>query len=127
MPPRNLIRAFAALWITTGLTLLVGSLGTARWAFTSLDGPHLHIGLLASVESIAAALFLVPRSTRFAGVGLLVILLLAFALHALGHQWRGDLLIFASVVGFVAVHGPLTSAQWQFACGRATHDSRRST
>ena len=31
---------------------------------------------------------------------------------ALG-EWRGDLLVYAAAVAFVAVHGPITPAQWR--------------
>jgi hypothetical protein len=36
----------------------------------------------------------------------------AFGFHAMRHEFRWDLLVYAAAVLFVAVHGSLTGPQW---------------
>jgi len=119
MPPRSLLRAFAALWLVTGLVLLIGSLLTVRegWLVSGHVNPHLVA--LGAVEAVAAVLFLIPRTLRAGAVGLLVTIGVAFAVHVALGQFRGDLLLYGVVVAFVLVHGPLTPAQWRAALSRS--------
>lgn len=119
MPSRPLLRSFLALWLVAALVLLIGSIETVREGL--LAGAHVnpHLVLLGGVEAIAAALFLVPRFMRTAAAALLATIAIAFVAHiALLGQFRGDLLVYAAVVLFVAVHGPLTTPQWRAAVAR---------
>ena len=118
MPPRPLLRAFLALWLLTGIVLLVASLTTVRAALWGGRAVHPHLALLGGVEALAAALFLVPRALRVGAVALLATLAVAVAVHAALGEWRGDLVVYAAAVAFIAVHGPLTGAQWRAATGR---------
>lgn len=61
--------------------------------------------LVGGFEAVAALLFLAPRTMRLGAVGLLATFAFAFLLHAGRWQFRGDLLVYAAAVGFVAVHG----------------------
>jgi hypothetical protein len=110
MPPRSLLRAFLALWLVTGCALLTGSLLTLRAGLGPAPHAH-HLATLGAVEAVAAALFLVPRTMRPGALGLLLTIGVAFAAHAALGQFRGDLLVFAAAVAFVAVHRPLTREQ----------------
>ena len=117
MPPRNLLRSFLALWLISGLVLLIGSAATLREAWAgSHQNPHLVI--LGGAEAAAALLFIMPRTFRIGAVGLLATIGIAFAFHTALGQFRGDLLLYAVVVAFVLVHGPLTGAQWRVALSR---------
>jgi uncharacterized membrane protein HdeD (DUF308 family) len=109
MPPRNLLRAFLALWVVTGVALLVGSIETVRQTLDAHPNPHLV--LLGAVEAIAALLFLVPRTTRIGATALVATIAIAFLVHAVLGQFRGDLLVYAAAAAFVGVHRPLTRAQ----------------
>jgi uncharacterized membrane protein YphA (DoxX/SURF4 family) len=55
-------------------------------------------------------LFLIPRTLRIGAVGLLVTFAVAFVAHAHQREFRGELLLFAAVVLFVAVHGAVPLA-----------------
>ena len=112
MPNRRLLRAFILLWWSLGVALLVGSVQTLRWAANSGHGVHSHLVLLAGAEAVAALLFLVPRTLRPGAVLLLLTLMVALVVHLLRHEFRSDLLVYASAVFFVAVHGTLSRPQW---------------
>ena len=113
MPPRPLVRSFVALWWTLGVALLIGSIQTVIAALGTPHHANPHILLLGAVESVAALLFLIPKTMRFGAAGLLLVLFLAFLIHALDRSFRWDLLVYAASALFVAVHGPLSRAQWQ--------------
>jgi membrane-associated HD superfamily phosphohydrolase len=113
MPPQRLMRSFLFLWLVTGVVLLVGSLETVNSALRSSAHANPHLVVLGSVEALAAALFLVPRSMRVGAIGLLVTIFTAFAVHTALHEFRGDLLLYAATVSFIVIHGPLTREQLQ--------------
>lgn len=119
MPSRNLLRSFLALWLATGLMLLLGSATTVREAWIGAQHANPHVALLGGVEALAALLFLVPRTFRLGALGLLAAIGVAFAVHAALGQFRGDLLLYAVVVLFARVHGPLTAAQLRAALSRS--------
>ena len=54
-----------------------------------------------------------PHPVRFWWFKRLTTLGIAFLLHTLMGQFRGDLLLYAAAVVFVSVHGSLTGAQWR--------------
>src|SRR5215207_7368127 len=107
MPPRSLSRSFLALWIGTGLVLLVGSAETVRDAWVGSRHASPRLVLLGGIEAVAALLFLVPHTIRIGAVGLLGTIGIAFVVHTALGQIRGDLLLYGVVVLFVLVHGPL--------------------
>jgi uncharacterized membrane protein YphA (DoxX/SURF4 family) len=111
MPSRRLMRGFLVLWLATGVALLYGSVETVRSALASSAHVNPHLVVLGSVEAVAAALFLIPRWMRFGAIGLLVTILIAFAVHAALREFRGDLMLYAAAVSFVLIHGPLTREQ----------------
>ncbi len=59
----------------------------------------------ASVEAVAALLFLYPRLMRLAGKLLMGILLLAFGIHLTLGELQLALLVYVVGVAFVVVHG----------------------
>jgi hypothetical protein len=98
--------------MVTGLVLLLASVRTVAEA---ASGPHAkpHIVILGAVEAMSALLFLWPRTMRPGAIGLLISIGVAFLVHALIGQFRGDLVIFAAAVVFVSVRGSLTDPQWR--------------
>jgi len=106
MPRVGLVRAFVVQWWTAGLVLIYLS---AKTAYQGLNGTQHdpHLVLVGGFEAIAALLFLAPRTMKIGAAGLLLIFGLVFLVHAALFQFRGDLLVYAAVVGFVAVHGPV--------------------
>ena len=121
MPSRSLLRSFLALWMVTGLVLLFASAATVREAWAGARNANPHLVILGGVEALAALLFLVPRTFRLGAVGLLVAIGVAFVVHAALAQFRGDLLLYAVVVFFALVHGPLSDAQWRAALSARPH------
>lgn len=106
MPNETLRRSFIALHLTLGFALLYASVRTGLHALAPAAGPaDAHVGLLACVEALGAALFLVPRTVRLGGAVLLFTLGLATVVHAVGGQVRVDLLVYAAGTWFVMVHG----------------------
>ena len=110
MPSRKLMRAFVLLWWTLGVVLLVGSVQTVQSFWH-----HSPVVLLGGVEAVAAVLFLVPQTLRLGAAALLLTLAVALLLHLTMHELRWDLLLYASGVYFVAVHGSLSRPQWRAA------------
>ena len=113
MPPRRLLRSFLFLWFATGLVLLYGSVETARSTLRPGVRLNPHLLLLASVEALAAILFVIPRSMRLGAVGLLATIAIAFTVHAALHEFRADLLLYGAVVLFILIHGSLTGEQFR--------------
>lgn len=106
MPSRHLVRAFFALWWILGILLIAYSVQTAWHSLKSgTDGASLHVAALASVEAVAALLFLVPSTMRVAGVCLLAAFALAFVLHLTRGEFASQLLLYAAGVTFIMVHG----------------------
>jgi hypothetical protein len=118
MPPRRLVLAFLGLWVTLGVVLLVASVETLRGALNgAMVGPsHVHLALLAGIEAVAALLFLLPRTMRMGGIGLLATFAVAFLAHVLAGEFRWMLLLYAAATTFVLVHGPVS---WRTALGRS--------
>ena len=92
--------AFTIFYVVLGVGLLAGSVGTLMHAIHQGHW-HLHVGLVAGIEAAGALLFLIPRTMRIGGGLLLLTLVGAVALHALQHEWRFDLLIYAAGVWLV--------------------------
>lgn len=106
-PPRNLVRAFLALYVILGLVILVESVETVlRARGGAFHGPdRLHAPILGGLEAAAAAAFLVPRAMHVGAAVLLAIFALAFGLHALQGSPNLVLLVYGAGVLFVRVHG----------------------
>jgi hypothetical protein len=107
MQEGNAVRVFLALWWTLAILLVAYSARTAWLALTAPGGIDVHLAILASAEAIAAILFVVPRTMRTGGVGLLAIFALALVLHGSKGEFEGQLLIYAVAVGLVLVHRSL--------------------
>jgi hypothetical protein len=107
MPPRSLVRAFLGLYVVLGAVVLVESIDTVVAATHGDIHGHdrLHALILGSFEVVAAVLFLVPRTMRWGAAGLLVVFLLAFALHTVEGHPPLTLMVYAAGVLFVRVHG----------------------
>ena len=103
---RYLRHAFLLFQLVLGAALLWGSVHTVIHAGPSDS----HALLIGSVEALAAAAFLVPRTMRLGAGVLVVVIALAFVLHAARGEWRPDLLVYVAGVLLVAVHGDVRSA-----------------
>jgi hypothetical protein len=104
VPDPSLRRAFLIFHLTLGPAVLFESIRTFL-AASGAAGHDPHLALLAGVEAIGAALFLIPRTLKVGGV----VMLLTFAIAVVMHSARGHvpaaLLVYATGVFFVMVHG----------------------
>lgn len=107
MPPRPLVRAFLALYVTLGVIVMVQSVQTVMAAIGGRFHPQdrTHAILLGSLESVAALLFLIPRTMRLGAAGLLLVFVVAFLRHAVGGEPPLALVVYGVAVLFVRVHG----------------------
>jgi uncharacterized membrane protein YphA (DoxX/SURF4 family) len=105
MPSVNLVRAFVVQWWTMGIVLLYLSLKTVHAGLAARGGHDVHLVVVGAIEAVAAVLFLIPRTLRIGAIGLLVVFAVVLLIHALRFQFRGDIVIYAAAVLFVAVHG----------------------
>lgn len=117
MSSRNLVRAFALLWLMLATVLLISSVATVVEELRAAPA-HYHLALLGSVEALGACLFMVPRLMRIGGGALLATIGLAIVLHALLGEFRGDLLVYFVAVLFAIAHGPLNRSQMASVFGR---------
>jgi hypothetical protein len=111
MPTPRLVTAFYAMWWVLGATLAFLSVQTV---WLGLGSGHatldVHAVLIGSAEAVAAVLFLVPSVMRVGGIGLLATLAIAFVVHLASGHFAAPLLVYASGVTFVTVHGPVPNA-----------------
>ncbi|MCP4768314.1 MAG: hypothetical protein GY875_18855 [Gammaproteobacteria bacterium] len=93
--------------LTLAIIILVLSVATAIDAAGLLadTSPNWHLFILATAESIAAILFVIPLTTRLGGGVLIVILLFAFCVHALVGDLQLPLLVYIVGTMLVVVHG----------------------
>ena len=110
MPSVSLVRAFVVQWWTVGTVLLYLSVKTMHAGLQAGSGHDPHLILIGGFEAFAALLFLIPRTLRIGAFGLLMVFAVVFLIHALQLQLRGDVLVYAAVVLFVAVHGSVPMA-----------------
>ena len=107
MPQKSLVRAFLALYVTVGVAVLILSIETVLGAYHGRIGgaDRVHALVIGSLETIAAVVFLIPRTMRTGAAALIAIFLLAFAIHASQGGLHLDLLVYTAAVLFVRVHG----------------------
>ena len=103
-------RAYLLFHAVLGVGLLVMSLETLVHALREFEGAHRHLAFVGGLETLGAALFLIPRTVRWGGVLLLITLLGGFAVHLTRGEWPLSLLIYAAGVWFVMAQGPALTA-----------------
>lgn len=108
--------AFRVLYFTTALVLLYYSVQTVWDGVEHGDG--LHAIIIGGLEAISAILFLIPRTLMIGGIGLLLTIGIAFAIHAISGQFAGNLLIYAAAVWMVMVFREGHRAESPHAPGR---------
>ena len=105
-------RAFQLFHAVLGLGLFAISLITLWHTLHELGEPgHRHLAFVAAIEAVGALLFLIPRTIRWGGAVLLLVLLPAFVNHLIRGDWEFQLLIYAAGVWYVMVHGAAWSAR----------------
>jgi hypothetical protein len=107
MNHNTLRRIFVAFHLTLGAVIFIQSLSTFLHAAHPQRAGHLNIALaaLAAAEGLAALLFLLPYTMRWAGACLLLIFGAATVIHLAQGEFPSTLLVYAAGVGFVMAHG----------------------
>jgi len=111
MAASSVRRAFMLFHLALGLGILAATAQTAYHGLTEHQGLDLHLGMLVTLETLGALLFLLPKSIKAGGSVLLVVLLGGFVIHLTRGELAVQLLIYAAGVWFVMVHGPVWGAQ----------------
>jgi hypothetical protein len=104
MERRALRRSFIVFHLTLGVVVLAQSLVTALQA-GGASHVKLFVTALASVEAVAAVLFIVPATLRVGAVALLAVFLFALSFHGLHGELPVTLLVYAAGVLLVMTHG----------------------
>ncbi|HUI65569.1 MAG TPA: hypothetical protein VL126_12080 [Bacteroidota bacterium] len=101
----NVRRSFVLFHLTLGIVILVQSVRTALRADFLHDGNPLgsHLVVLATIEAIAALLFLIPRTLKIGSILLFAVFAFVLLIHGIMNQL--DLLVYAAGVLFVFFHG----------------------
>ena len=99
---RALRRAFAVFhWTLGGVVFVEG----VRTILRALQGnPNHALLLLASVEAVGAALFLVPCALRLGAAAMLLTFVVAFLVHAPRGEANLALLVYAAGTVLVLLH-----------------------
>jgi hypothetical protein len=101
----SLRRSFVLFHLTLAIVIFIQSVKTAIMVSHGqiLNPLGSHLTILASIEAVAALLFLIPKTLKYASGILLAIFVFVFIIH--GVQQELDLLVYAAGVLFVRVHG----------------------
>lgn len=98
--------AFQLFHGALGIGLLVAGLMGLWHAGHELHEPgHLHYAFVAGLQAMGALLLLVPRTVKWGGAALLVVLLPGFVNHIVHGAWELHQLILAAGVWLVMVQG----------------------
>ena len=105
----SVIRSFVTLHIALGLTLAVEGVLTLVHAVAEHHDSHLLA--YATMEVIAALLFIWPRTMRIGGCILVCAFLFAAVVHLLRGEFPSEHLVYAVAVLFVMIPGSGRRAQ----------------
>lgn len=99
-------RAFQLFHAVLALGLLAGSVPGLWHALPELGDPgHVHYAIVRGLGILGAILLLIPRTVRWGGAALLVVLVPSFVAEATHGDWQLQHLINAAGVWFVMMHG----------------------
>lgn len=98
-------RAYRLFHAVLGLGLLAMSLLTFLHVIDEHGGLG-HLAFVAGLEALGAVLFLVPRTVRWGGAALLLVLIPGFVFHLVHGEWQFEVLIYAAGVWLVMMRGP---------------------
>ena len=94
--------AFIGFHFTLAIVVLLQSVWGVKHALSTANHALL---LLAIVETLAAIVFMVPRTIGFGGLVLLSVFAIAFSVHLLHGELDLGLLVYAAGTLFIVIHG----------------------
>jgi hypothetical protein len=102
---QSLRRSFVGFHLVLAIVVFVQSVFTAIKAFSVEPEAHWLLFGLASVEAVAAILFVIPVTLRFGGVALCLVFFVAFTIHAIIGEFELQLLVYCAGTVFILFHG----------------------
>ena len=102
---QSLRRSLVGFHLTLASVVLVQSVSTAFKAFWVEPDANWHLFSLASVEAVAAILFVIPATLRFGGIVLCLVFSVAFTAHAIVGEFELGLLVYGAGTVFILFHG----------------------
>lgn len=98
----NVRREFRLFHAILGIGLLILSLQALRHALGEHEGGgQLHLAMVSGLQAVSAVLFLIPRTVRWGGAILLLILIVGFTEALTRGELELQRLIYAAGVWFV--------------------------
>ncbi len=102
---QTLGRAFVGFHLTLASVVFFQSVVTALEAFGAELGVNWPLFALASVEAVAAVLFVIPATLRVGGITLCLVFLVAIIAHAIIGDFALHLFVYGAGTVFILVHG----------------------
>ncbi len=102
---QSLRRSFVVFHLTLASVVFIQSILTAINAFWVELNANWLLFSLASVEAVAAILFVIPVTLRFGGIVLCLVFFVAFTIHAIIGEFELQLLVYGAGTIFVLYHG----------------------
>ena len=104
---QSLRRSFVGFHLTLASVVFVQSVFAVFKALLAEPDANAnwHIFILASVEAVAAILFVIPATLRFGGIVLCLVFSVAFTAHAIVGEFELGLLVYGAGTVFILFHG----------------------
>ncbi len=97
--------AFIGFHFTLAIVVLLQSVWTVKHALNTGGTANHALLTLAIIETLAAIVFMIPRTIRLGGLVLLLVFAVAFSVHLLHGELELGLLVYAAGTLFVVIHG----------------------
>jgi hypothetical protein len=101
---QSLRRSFVGFHLTLAGVVFVQSLLTAYNALLVEPDANWLLFSLASVEAVAALLFVIPVTLMFGGIVLCLVFFVAFTIHAIVGEFELQLLVYGAGTVFILFH-----------------------
>jgi len=106
MATQSTRRAFQLFHAVLALGLLATSLRALWYTLPELGDPgHIHYAFVMALQALGSILLLIPRTVRWGGAALLIVLVPSFIGELLHGDWELQALINAAAVWYVMMHG----------------------
>jgi len=102
---QSLRRSFVGFHLVLAIVVFVQSFLTATKAFSVEPEANWLLFGLASVEAVAAILFVIPATLKIGGIVLCLVFFVAFTLHAIVGEFELHLLVYFTGILFILFHG----------------------
>jgi|GEM_PF-828382 hypothetical protein len=102
---QSLRRSFVGFHLTLASVVFVQSVLAVFKALLAKPDANWHLFILASVEAVAAILFIIPVTLRVGGIALCLVFFVAFTVHAIIGELELGLLVYSAGTVLILFHG----------------------